>query len=58
MYLLDTCDPLTAVTAECNDDAVGLQSALTVPLVQGQTVIVVVDGWGPSSAGDYTLNIR
>src|SRR5262249_39590087 len=40
----------------CNDDAIGLQSEVHVPLSAGQTVIVVVDGYGRSN-GPYALHI-
>lgn len=43
----------------CNDDApdLGFQSQVTMTLEAGQTVAVVVDGFGMSS-GDYTLHVR
>jgi hypothetical protein len=40
----------------CNDDTMGLQSSLSIPLVAGQTVVVVVDGFG-GAAGNFTLHI-
>jgi hypothetical protein len=40
----------------CNDDSSGLQSRVTVSLSAGQTVLVVIDGYG-SSTGTYRLNI-
>jgi hypothetical protein len=41
----------------CNDDAVMLQSQVAVDLMAGQSVTVVVDGWG-NSTGNYVLNIN
>lgn len=41
----------------CNDDASGLQSQVKVRLREGQTVVVVVDGYSTTSSGDYTLNV-
>ena len=40
----------------CDDDTMGVQSMVSVRLGAGQTVSVVVDGFG-SNAGVYTLNI-
>lgn len=40
----------------CNDDAMGLQSQVTLPLAAGQTVIIVVDGYS-GGTGPFTLNI-
>jgi hypothetical protein len=40
----------------CNDDTSGLQSKVTVSLSAGQTVLVVIDGYG-SGTGTYRLNI-
>jgi hypothetical protein len=40
----------------CNDDSLGtLQSTVTVALTAGQTIIIVVDGFG-SGLGNFTLN--
>jgi hypothetical protein len=41
----------------CNDDTMGLQSQLSVPLTANQTVLVVVDGFG-NSQGNFTLHIN
>lgn len=41
----------------CNDDDTGLQSQLQLDLSAGQTVIVVVEGYGQSN-GSYALHIR
>jgi hypothetical protein len=41
----------------CNDDAMGLQSQVTVPLAAGQVVIIVVDGYS-GATGPFTLNIN
>ncbi len=40
----------------CNDDAIGLSSQLLVPLVAGQVVTIVVDGFD-AGAGSYQLHI-
>jgi hypothetical protein len=40
----------------CNDDTEGTQSELTLALAQGQTVTVVVDGYG-GSTGPFVLNV-
>ncbi|WP_437677560.1 MXAN_6577-like cysteine-rich protein [Sorangium sp. So ce131] len=43
----------------CNDDTAGVrESEVSVVLSAGQTVVVVVDGFGESSAGAYTLNVN
>jgi hypothetical protein len=44
------------VELACNDDSVGVQSAVQVPLTAGQQVLIVVDGYG-SAFGSYTLNV-
>jgi hypothetical protein len=42
----------------CDDDGGdGTQSLLSVNLTAGQTVLVVVDGYGTSSVGNYVLNV-
>lgn len=40
----------------CNDDAIGLQSRVTASMTAGQTVIIVVDGYG-TNGGNYRLNV-
>ena len=40
----------------CNDDAMGLQSQVRLALSAGQTIMVVVEGYGRSN-GLYSLNI-
>ncbi len=47
----------SGVSLACDDDTFGLQSQVFVPLTQGQTVTVVVDGFG-SQSGSYVLNIE
>ncbi|WP_438007899.1 MXAN_6577-like cysteine-rich protein [Sorangium sp. So ce321] len=42
----------------CNDDTSGLQSQVKLLLDEGQTVIVVLDGYSSSASGAYTLNVR
>lgn len=51
--LLGDCD---GEVAACNDDFFGLQSALLIDLEAGQTIVVVVDGYG-GAVGDFTLSI-
>jgi hypothetical protein len=53
LAVLEDCD---GPELGCNDDAVGLTSSVTVPLAAGQTVIIVVDGFG-GETGPFTLNI-
>lgn len=42
----------------CNDDFSGYQSWVQVTLTAGQTIIIVVDGYGSYSSGAFTLNIQ
>ncbi|HTN85551.1 MAG TPA: MXAN_6577-like cysteine-rich protein [Sorangium sp.] len=42
----------------CNDDTSGLQSQVKLLLDEGQTVVVVLDGYSTSASGAYTLNVR
>ncbi len=54
LYLLgDVC---AGADLGCNDDSSGLQSQLSVTLAAGQTVTIVVDGFG-GAEGNYLLNI-
>jgi len=41
----------------CNDDAIGLQSAVDVDLAANQTVLIAVSGYA-GSTGNFTLNIN
>jgi hypothetical protein len=41
----------------CNDDAIGLQSEVSVDLVQDQTVVIVVSGYSGQS-GSFVLNLQ
>ena len=57
LHLLDACD---GDELACNDDiAAGTnpQSSITLALANGQTVIIVVDGWGTGSYGEFQINI-
>lgn len=54
LAVLDSCG--TAGELGCGDDQMGMLSSVTLELAEGQTVIVVVDGYG-GAAGPYTLNI-
>lgn len=42
---------------ECNDDTVMLTSQVTLDMVAGQSVLIVVDGYG-NSTGNFELNIQ
>ncbi len=54
LYVLGaTC---SGASLACDDDTFGTQSQIFVNLAAGQTVTVVVDGWGMHS-GSYVLNI-
>ncbi len=55
LYVLDgTC---SGAEIACDDDSgAGTQSSITLNLSAGQTVIVVVDGYG--GAGDFVLNVN
>jgi hypothetical protein len=50
-----TCGALTSVV--CNDDACGLQSAITWPTVLGTTYYIRVHGFG-GDVGNYTLTLN
>jgi len=52
LYARDACG---GTELACNDDASSLQSAITVPLTAGDSVVLVVDGEGGDS-GPWTLN--
>jgi hypothetical protein len=55
LYVLDSCGGLEL---GCNDDAGGtVQSRVQAPLTAGQTVIIVVDGYG-AATGDFVLNVN
>jgi len=53
MVLDGDCD---GAQLACNDDFADVQSAVLVNLVQGQTIVIVVDGYGGAS-GDFVLSI-
>ena len=53
MAVYDSC---TSLELDCNDDTVGLTSEVTLVMVEGQTVFVVVDGFG-GAVGAFDLNI-
>jgi hypothetical protein len=58
LYVLDGC-AADSVVHGCNDDAVGLQSEVTVPLSAGESVIVVVGAFDARyDSGDYVLSVR
>lgn len=54
LYVTDGCD---GAELACNDDADGLQSRVTVEATAGQSLIVVVDGFGSGDEGAFVLNI-
>jgi hypothetical protein len=41
----------------CNDDEGGAQSEVTLALSAGQTITIVVDGYGGAASGDFVLHI-
>jgi hypothetical protein len=59
LYVLDAC---AGEELACNDDADGeaevYQSSVEVTVEAAQTVIIVVDGWSASEAGDFVVNIN
>jgi hypothetical protein len=57
LTVAETCDDAFADNAICNDDAGNsLQSAVFYGLDEGQSVVIIVDGYGVSGA--YELNIE
>jgi hypothetical protein len=54
LAIFGDCNPGSQLA--CNDDAIGLQSSVGLALAAGQTVNVVVDGFG-GSTGNWILNI-
>jgi hypothetical protein len=54
--ILSVIDGCGGMELDCNDDTVGLTSEVTLMLAAGQTVIIVVDGYG-GEIGPFTLNI-
>lgn len=56
LYALDDCAGAPLI---CNDDAgFDLQSELVVDLVGGQKILIIVDGFGPTDAGPFLLNVQ
>jgi hypothetical protein len=52
-----SCDDLSTEIA-CNDDAVGLQSALSFNAIAGETYYIFMDGYGFfGGSGQYSLSI-
>ena len=58
LYVLESCDGEEIV---CNDDAfsgdIRTRSQVTFDAAAGETFLIVIDGFGPRSAGDYVINI-
>ena len=54
LYILDGCGKGPEIA--CNDDSVGELSALYIQLAEGQTITIVVDGYGLEE-GPFQLNI-
>jgi len=49
----------TGAELACDDDSgPSTQSMVRLGLMAGQTVVIIVDGWGASSSGNYVLNIN
>lgn len=55
--VLSLRDDCVGPELECNDDTVMLTSEVTLDMVAGQSVLIVVDGYGNSS-GSFDLNIH
>ena len=54
--ILSVIDGCGGMELDCNDDTMGLTSEVTLMMAAGQTVIIVVDGYG-GEVGPFTLNI-
>jgi len=55
LYVRSDCaDPATQI--DCNDDAIGLQSALEIETLAGATYYVFVDGYSANSVGEVVLH--
>lgn len=54
--ILSVIDGCGGMELDCNDDTMGLTSEVTLMMAAGQTVIIVVDGFG-GEVGPFTLNI-
>ncbi len=54
--VLAAVDPASCGELACNDDFQTVQSKVSVPLVQGESVVVVVDGFS-GDAGPFTLHV-
>ena len=55
LYVLESCE---GEELACNDDAVGLQSQLTLDAEEGDAFVIVVDPYRVASLGDWVLNIE
>lgn len=57
LYVLDGSDCGGSILS-CNDDANGsVQSQLELDLVAGQSVVVIVDGYGAAATGNFQLTV-
>ena len=58
--VFDGCMTATAMELECNDDGymMGRLSLVTRTFTAGETVQIVVDGYGLDDAGRYRVNIH
>lgn len=56
LYVRTACED-SASEVVCNDDAVGLQSAVEVEAVAEQVYWVYVDGFAAGAEGDYSLTV-
>ncbi len=54
---LSILDPSDGTLLYTNDDNCGLQSEITFPVSGAQSFLAVIEGFGATSAGSYTLNI-
>jgi hypothetical protein len=55
LYVLDECG---GTELACNDDAVGLQSRLTLEATAGEGFVIVVDPYRVTDSGRWVLNIE
>lgn len=55
IYVLDACGEAAVELACANAFLGGLQETTSVPVTQGQTVLVVADGEGPNAGGDFVI---
>lgn len=59
LYVTGSCDHGEVQTCVAGDEEIGrgVQEQVSVPMEPGETVHIVVDGWGGGASGRYTLAI-